>query len=62
MICDASVPHPHRLGALALAAAGMLFILYPVVRPWEDEATVDGATAAMVTAHDSAIPFAGSPR
>jgi hypothetical protein len=36
-----------RLGALALAVAGVLFILYPVVRPWHDETTVDGATASM---------------
>lgn len=36
-----------RLGALALASAGVLFILYPAVRPWKDEATVDGATEAM---------------
>jgi hypothetical protein len=36
-----------RLGAVALAAAGVLFILYPAVRPWEDESTVDGAMRAM---------------
>jgi hypothetical protein len=36
-----------RFGALALAAAGVLFILYPAVRPWEDESTVSGATKAM---------------
>jgi hypothetical protein len=36
-----------RLGAVALAIAGVLFVLYPAVRPWEDETTVDGAVAAM---------------
>jgi hypothetical protein len=36
-----------RLGALALAIAGALFILYPAVRPWTDESTVQGATEAM---------------
>ena len=36
-----------RFGALALAIAGVLFILYPAVRPWQDESTVDGATTAM---------------
>jgi len=34
----------HRL---LLAAAGVLFVLYPAVRPWRDESTVDGAIAAM---------------
>lgn len=37
----------NRLGALALAAAGVLFLLYPAVRPWYDESTVDGATRSM---------------
>jgi hypothetical protein len=36
-----------RLGAVALAVAGVLFILYPAVRPWKDESTLDGATKAM---------------
>jgi hypothetical protein len=36
-----------RLGALALAVAGVLFILYPAVRPWQDESTVKGAIKAM---------------
>jgi hypothetical protein len=36
-----------RLGAIAFAAAGLLFLLYPAVRPWEDESTVEGATQAM---------------
>ena len=38
-----------RLGASALALAGVLFLLYPAVRPWKDESTVDGATAAMAS-------------
>ena len=42
---------PHRprgrSGALALAAAGPLFVLYPAVRPWRDESTLAGATASM---------------
>lgn len=36
-----------RLAALALAAAGVLFILYPALRPWHDETTVHGATLSM---------------
>ncbi|GAB1515867.1 hypothetical protein [Actinophytocola sp. KF-1] len=35
------------LPRLSLAAAGVLFLLYPVVRPWEDETTAAGAHAAM---------------
>jgi hypothetical protein len=40
-------PARTRLGAAALAAAGVLLFLYPAVRPWTDESTVDGATEAM---------------
>jgi uncharacterized membrane protein len=36
-----------RSGAFALAVAGVLFVLYPAVRPWQDESTVEGATTAM---------------
>jgi hypothetical protein len=36
-----------RLGALALAAAGVLFVLYPATRPWTDESTAEGALSAM---------------
>src|SRR5687767_1844316 len=36
-----------RLGAGALATAGLLFLLYPAIRPWSDESTVDGAVASM---------------
>ncbi|HEX7745012.1 MAG TPA: hypothetical protein VF462_07110 [Micromonosporaceae bacterium] len=38
-----------RLGALALATAAVLFLLYPAIRPWTDESTVEGATAAMAS-------------
>ena len=36
-----------RAGAGALAAAGVLFLAYPALRPWHDESTVAGATASM---------------
>jgi hypothetical protein len=36
-----------RLGAAALAVAGVLFILYPTVRPYHDESTEDGAIRSM---------------
>jgi hypothetical protein len=36
-----------RLSAAALAIAGVLFLLYPAVRPWHDESTVSGALASM---------------
>ncbi|MFS8100555.1 hypothetical protein LFM09_25840 [Lentzea alba] len=32
---------------VTLAAAGLLFLLYPAFRPWEDETTAAGAAAAM---------------
>jgi hypothetical protein len=49
-----------RLGAAALAVAGVLFFLYPALRPWRDETTADGAKEAMssgwwVAAHLFAI-------
>lgn len=40
-----------RLGAAALGLAGVLFVLYPVFRPWHDESTADGATASMGSAN-----------
>jgi len=47
-------PHPIRdsrrlvrLGPAALTASGVLFLLYPAVRPWHDESTVGGAVASM---------------
>jgi hypothetical protein len=36
-----------RAGAVALAAAGVLFLAYPVVRPYHDESTAAGATTSM---------------
>ena len=36
-----------RAGAAALAAAGVLFLAYPALRPWHDEGTVAGAMASM---------------
>ena len=39
-----------RAGAVALAAAGPLFLAYPALRPWHDEATVAGATTSMSSA------------
>lgn len=36
-----------RLAAAALAASGVLFALYPGLRPWRDETTLQGAQEAM---------------
>jgi hypothetical protein len=36
-----------RLGAAALGLAGVMFVLDPVFRPWQDETTTAGATASM---------------
>jgi hypothetical protein len=36
-----------KLGAGALVFAGVMFLLYPAVRPWHDESTVAGARASM---------------
>lgn len=51
----ARAPFRARLGALALAVAGILFLLYPLVRPWADETTMDGAramaSAAWIASH-----------
>ena len=44
-----------RLGAAALGVAGVLFVLYPAIRPFSDEVTLQGAaafaSAAWVVAH-----------
>ena len=44
-----------RLGAVALAAAGILFFLYPAIRPFSDETSLQGAAAfgstAWIVAH-----------
>ena len=34
-----------RLGALALAVAGVCFAIYPALRPYSDEVTLAGARA-----------------
>jgi hypothetical protein len=39
-----------RLGALALAVAGVLFVLYPAIRPYSDETSLQGAAAFASTA------------
>jgi uncharacterized membrane protein YhaH (DUF805 family) len=48
------VPRPSRYrvraAAVALAVAGILFVLYPALRPYTDEATLDGARALASTA------------
>jgi hypothetical protein len=36
-----------KLGAGALVFAGLMFLLYPAVRPWHDESTVAGARTSM---------------
>jgi hypothetical protein len=36
-----------RFGAGALAFAGVMFLLYPALRPWHDESTVVGARTSM---------------
>ena len=38
-----------RWGAGALAFAGLMFLLYPVVRPWHDETTQAGARESMAS-------------
>ncbi|WP_166240174.1 hypothetical protein [Paenibacillus turpanensis] len=39
------VPVRVKLGAVALAVAGVLFLLYPAFRPFSDEASLQGAQA-----------------
>ena len=44
-----------RLGAMSLALSGILFVLYPLLRPFSDEASLQGAAAfaspAWILAH-----------
>jgi hypothetical protein len=44
-----------RLGALALGVAGVFFVLYPAIRPFSDETSLEGAEAfasnAWIVAH-----------
>jgi hypothetical protein len=35
-----------RLGAAAFAIAAVLFVLYPAIRPFSDETTLQGAAAS----------------
>jgi hypothetical protein len=42
-----SIASRTRIAAVALGAAGVLFVLYPAIRPWHDENTVQGATTSM---------------
>jgi vacuolar-type H+-ATPase subunit I/STV1 len=48
-----------KAGAAAFGAAGAFFLLYPVLRPYSDETTVDGlrimGTSAWVAAHLLAV-------
>lgn len=48
-----------RFGALATAVAGILFVLYPAIRPFSDETSLQGAKAfastAWILAHTLAI-------
>ena len=39
-----------RLGAIALAVSGILFVLYPEIRPFSDETSLQGAQAFASTA------------
>src|ERR1700730_7179635 len=39
-----------RLGGLALAVAGVFFVLYPAIRPYSDETSLQGAAAFASTA------------
>jgi hypothetical protein len=39
-----------RLGAIAFALAGVLFVLYPAIRPFSDETSLQGAAAFASTA------------
>lgn len=41
---------PIRLGSGALAVAGILFVLYPAIRPFSDETSLQGAAAFASTA------------
>lgn len=47
-----------RLSSAALAAAGVLFFLYPLLRPYSDETTLDGGRAMASTAWILAHVFA----
>lgn len=44
-----SRPASLSLATISMATAGVLFLLYPVVRPWTDETTAAGAHEAMAS-------------
>ena len=48
-----------RLGALSLAVSGILFVLYPLLRPFSDESSLQGtqafASTAWIVAHRLAV-------
>ncbi|VVB90189.1 Uncharacterised protein [uncultured archaeon] len=48
-----------RLGAVSLAISGVLFVLYPAIRPFSDESSLEGARAfasfSWVLAHSLAM-------
>jgi hypothetical protein len=48
-----------RVGALVLAVSGIFFVLYPLIRPFSDEASLQGAEAfaspAWILAHTLAV-------
>ncbi|MDN5725500.1 MAG: hypothetical protein L0G99_06140 [Propionibacteriales bacterium] len=52
-------PLPDRRSALAFAGAGLLFATYPLLRPWGDETTLQGArllaSTAWVLSHVAAM-------
>ena len=51
----ASTGNRVRLGAVSVAIAGILFVLYPAIRPFSDETSLQGAqafaSAAWIVAH-----------
>lgn len=40
-----ATPSAARSGALIISLAGLLFLVYPIVRPYSDETTMAGARA-----------------
>jgi len=55
----ASTVNRVRFGAVSLAVAGVLFVLYPAIRPFSDETSLQGAqafaSAAWIVAHTLAM-------
>jgi len=48
-----------RWGSVALVTAGLMFLLYPAIRPWHDETTVAGARESMTSSAWVAAHFFG---